>query len=274
MLAAVRRGNAAGVSALLRAGAQAAGAGNGAALEAAAERENVAVLEQLLEALPRLPPPHAADQQPVAGGQLPATLDRALMAAVRRGNAAGVSALLRAGAQAAGAEGSRALRLAVGQRNVAMAAKLLAGGASAASEDGTAAVVLAARQGNSGLLDLLLQAGGDPDADDGQPLITSARNGDEGVLRVLLARGADPRRRQDKALELAATNGHQSFVHRLLGAGVPAAAAASRRWLDEVVMRAHVGVLLVLRAYGLVVPPRTAALAAKLGNKEVLAVLK
>ncbi|HZF28025.1 MAG TPA: ankyrin repeat domain-containing protein [Gammaproteobacteria bacterium] len=150
--------------------------------------------------------------------------------AVRAGDAAAVSALLRQGASghAEDADGTTALHWAVRADDVELARALLRAGAHAraANRYGVTPLALAAENGNAAMMTLLLDAGADPSAAAGEGetvLMTAARTGRPEAVKLLLAHGADPNATErafgETALMWAAGHGHADAIRALAAGG-------------------------------------------------------
>ena len=134
----------------------------------------------------------------VAGATVAAADDRALLAAVERGDAAEVQALLAgaASANAADPDGTSALHWAVHRNDLELTSALIAAGArvDAANRYGVTPLYLASENGSAAIVEALLDADADPDTalPAGETaLMTAARAGNVASVDLLLARGAE-----------------------------------------------------------------------------------
>ena len=158
-------------------------------------------------------------------------LGRDLLAAVARGDAVAVSALLDRGGDADSREPSNpgrfALAIAAEEDHLEIAALLIARGAqvNARSNDGNTPLMYASGEGNRDMARLLLDRGADINAADnlGQtPLIKAAADGHDDVVALLLERGAGLDARDESghtAVMKAMINGHMEMARLLQGKG-------------------------------------------------------
>ncbi|HEX7081344.1 MAG TPA: ankyrin repeat domain-containing protein [Gammaproteobacteria bacterium] len=153
-----------------------------------------------------------------------------LVEAVKSGDDARASALLRAGADASAAEadGTTALHWAVRNDDAELAERLLDAGAdpTARNRYGVTPLYLAAVNGSAEMIERLLDAGAQPNeiGNDGETvLMTAARTGDVDAARVLLERGAEVDARESwhgqTALMWAAAQGHPDMLRLLVEHG-------------------------------------------------------
>jgi len=152
-----------------------------------------------------------------------------LIEAVKKGDAAAVSALIakKADVKEAEADGSTALHWAAHQNDVASVDLLIKAGADvkAVTRNGATPFSLACYRGNAAVIERLLAAGEDAKAViDGEPVIMmAARAGDPAAVKALLKAGADPNvaeeSRGQTALMWASAEGNTEAVKVLLAAG-------------------------------------------------------
>jgi len=158
-----------------------------------------------------------------------AGVDTRVIDAVRRGDAAGVRALIqkKAPVTVAEADGTTALHAAVQQDQVEIVQALLKAGAQAnvATRYGVTPLALAATNGNPAVVGALLEAGANPNAAnlEGETvLMDAARSGNVAVVDRLLAAGADVNARDtwrgETAVMRAASENHADVVRRLTAA--------------------------------------------------------
>lgn len=185
---------------------------------------HLAAAEGPAELLPALAEDPALLDRRDAAGQTP------LMAAARRGHAAGVLALLSLGADADAPDsgGTRPLHVLSQQGRRDLAERLVAAGAQldAADAAGRSPLWWAAKKGHLDLVNLLLERGaGAVAADDGTtPLHAAAELDRPEVLEALIAAGlpADAASRTGTTpLLVAADRGRRANVQALLNAGAP-----------------------------------------------------
>ena len=154
----------------------------------------------------------------------------ALIDAVRQGDLAATSALLRQGADANAPEvdGTTALHWAAHRDDLEAAELLIGAGAdvSAANRYGVTPLSLAATNGSAAMLGRLLATGADANASllEGETaLMTAARTGAVDAVRVLLDHGAEVNAaeqwRGQTALMWAAAEGHAAVVRELVARG-------------------------------------------------------
>lgn len=160
-----------------------------------------------------------------------------LVDAVKSGDRAAVTSLLRARADVNAAEpdGTTALHWAVRTGDEAVVTLLLAAGAKATVTNryGVTPLALAAAGAGVRIIEALLEAGADPleVSREGETLLmTASRAGNLGAVRLLLGRGVDPNAAEawqgQTALMWAAAANHGDIVGVLLEAGATADAAA------------------------------------------------
>lgn len=171
--------------------------------------------------------------------------DRAMIAAAKRGDWAGVARLLEQGASAAAVrpDGATALHWASYRDHVETAALLIRKGASvnAANYLGATPLWLAAENGSSAMIRTLLGAGANPNAallSGETPLMVAARTGNVDVVRRLLASGANPNAKErtygdQTALMWAISEKHPAIVDALLAHGADVQ-ARTRVWTQTV----------------------------------------
>jgi ankyrin repeat protein len=158
-----------------------------------------------------------------------APADTRLLDAVRRGDAAGVRALIQKKVPVAVAEadGTTALHVAVQNDQVEIVQALLKAGAPAnpATRYGITPLALAAINGSPAVVGALLEAGANPNAanPDGETvLMDAARSGKVAVVDRLIAAGADVNARDswrgETAVMRAAGENHADVVKRLAAA--------------------------------------------------------
>ena len=155
---------------------------------------------------------------------------RPLVDAVRRGDHAAVSTLLRnkALANQAAADGTTALHFAVEANDVELVRMLVTAGADvkAANRYGLRPMTLAAVNGSEPVISLLLTGGADPNTvtEAGEPVVmTAARTGNVDALKRIIAAGADVNARErwfgETAVMWAAAENHAAAVRALAAAG-------------------------------------------------------
>jgi ankyrin repeat protein len=158
------------------------------------------------------------------------TNDRRLVEAVKAGNAAAATALLRqrVNVNAPEEDGTTALHWAVRRDDVELADKLIRAGAdvTAANRYGITALYLACVNGSAVTIERLLKAGADANWTDGEgqtALMTAARTGSVDAVKVLLAHGAavDARERWrgQTASMWAAAQHHPEMLQELIAHG-------------------------------------------------------
>jgi len=158
-----------------------------------------------------------------------AGVDTRVIDAVRRGDAAGVRALIlkKAPVIVAEPDGTTALHVAVQNDQIEIVQTLLKAGApaNAATRYGVTPLALAATNGNPAVVGALLEAGANPNAanPDGETvLMDAARSGNLEVVNRLLAAGADVNARDtwrgETAVMRAAGENHADVVERLAAA--------------------------------------------------------
>jgi ankyrin repeat protein len=156
--------------------------------------------------------------------------DVALVQAAKNGDTAAVRALVKAKADASGAEpdGTTALHWAVRNGNVEIVDLLIRSGATVvtANRYGVTPLSVACTSGNAAIVERLLTAGADPNgafADGETPLMTAARTGSAEMIEVLVARGANVRARElhkgQTALMWAAAENNVGAIRALIDAG-------------------------------------------------------
>jgi ankyrin repeat protein len=156
--------------------------------------------------------------------------DMRLIAAVRRGDAAAVRALLaqRVPVNAAAPDGTTPLHWAAEADRADLVGLLLAAGAKADAVNryGVAPLMLAATNGSAPVIDRLLRAGArasTASADGETVLMIAARTGRPDAVRLLLEGGADVNARErwqgETALMWAAANDHAEVVRLLAARG-------------------------------------------------------
>ena len=160
---------------------------------------------------------------------LAAAADTRVIDAARRGDAAGVRALIqkKAPATAADPDGTTALHVAVQNDQIEIVQALLKAGAqaNAATRYGVTPLALAATNGSPAVVAALTEAGANPNAanPDGETvLMDAARSGNLAVVNRLLAAGADVNARDtwrgETAVMRAAGENHADVVKRLAAA--------------------------------------------------------
>jgi len=160
---------------------------------------------------------------------LAAAADTRVIDAARRGDAAGVRALIqkKAPATAADPDGTTALHVAVQNDQIEIVQALLKAGAqaNAATRYGVTPLALAATNGSPAVVAALIEAGANPNAanPDGETvLMDAARSGNLAVVNRLLAAGADVNARDtwrgETAVMRAAGENHADVVKRLAAA--------------------------------------------------------
>ena len=160
---------------------------------------------------------------------LAAAADTRVIDAARRGDAAGVRALIqkKAPATAADPDGTTALHVAVQNGQIEIVQALLKAGAqaNAATRYGVTPLALAATNGSPAVVAALIEAGANPNAanPDGETvLMDAARSGNLAVVNRLLAAGADVNARDtwrgETAVMRAAGENHADVVKRLAAA--------------------------------------------------------
>ena len=158
-----------------------------------------------------------------------AGVDTRVIDAARRGDAAGVRALIqkKAPATAADPDGTTALHVAVQNDQIEIVQALLKAGAqaNAATRYGVTPLALAATNGSPAVVAALIEAGANPNAanPDGETvLMDAARSGNLAVVNRLLAAGADVNARDtwrgETAVMRAAGENHADVVKRLAAA--------------------------------------------------------
>jgi len=158
-----------------------------------------------------------------------AGVDTRVIDAARRGDAAGVRALIQKKAPATAAEpdGTTALHVAVQNDQIEIVQALLKAGAqaNAATRYGVTPLALAATNGSPAVVAALIEAGANPNAanPDGETvLMDAARSGNLAVVNRLLAAGADVNARDtwrgETAVMRAAGENHADVVKRLAAA--------------------------------------------------------
>jgi ankyrin repeat protein len=165
-----------------------------------------------------------------AAAASPATDDRSVLEAVKRGDTAGLSTLLanRADVNRADPDGTSPLQWAVVRDDVKAVDLLLRGGAGvkAANRYGATALSLAAARGNPEIVRRLLEAGADANTVtvDGETVLAdAARAGSVESVKLLLAHGARVAAREElrgqTPLMWAAAEDHADVVVALIEAG-------------------------------------------------------
>ena len=160
---------------------------------------------------------------------LTAAADTRVIDAVRRGDVAGVRALIqkKASVAVAEADGTTALHVAVTNDQIEIVQALLKAGAqpNAVTRYGITPLALAATNGNPGVVAALLEAGANPNAanPDGETvLMDAARSGNVAVVDRLIAAGANVNAldswRGETAVMRAAGENHADVVKRLAAA--------------------------------------------------------
>jgi ankyrin repeat protein len=172
--------------------------------------------------------------------------DRSLVDAVKAGDQAAITALLRqrAAVNTPEADGTTALHWAVRQDDTDLVERLLRAGADvkAANRYGVTALYLASLNGNATVIEKLIKAGADPNAavTEGETaLMTAARSGHIDAAKMLLAHGAavDAREqwRGQTALMWAAAEGHPDMIRALAAHGADVnGRSATQNWERQV----------------------------------------
>jgi ankyrin repeat protein len=166
----------------------------------------------------------------VVGAETPAKADRRLVDAVKAGDKAAVTQLLRqrVAVNTPEPDGTTALHWAVRSDDLDLADRLIRAGADvkAANRYAVTAMYLAAVNGSAAMIDRLIKAGVDANATgpEGETaLMTAARTGKVEAARVLLDRGAKVDAREEwhgqTALMWAAAQRHPDMVRELLAHG-------------------------------------------------------
>jgi ankyrin repeat protein len=163
-----------------------------------------------------------------------------LIEAVKAGDAAGVSALLRQRPDEVGIaerDGTTALHWAAHRNDAPMVELLLRAGADvrASNRYGVTPLSLACENGSAEIVERLVKAGADPNValrDGETALMTAARTGNAAAMKALLAGGADVNareaRRGQSALMWAANENNSAAVRALVTAGADVHARSSR----------------------------------------------
>jgi ankyrin repeat protein len=170
-----------------------------------------------------------------------ATGSATIVEVARRGDAAALRALVKAGSDvnAPAVDGTTALHWAAQHGDVDTVGLLIRSGAQvdARNRYGVTPLRVAAGQGSAAVVEALLRAGGSADAvreESGESLLmVAARAGHTDVVRALLAHGAnvnvvEPRRAQS-ALMWAAAEGHPAVVRVLVESGADIRALSSTK---------------------------------------------
>ena len=135
------------------------------------------------------------------------------------------------------------------------------------------ALYLAAKNGNIETVRLLLDRGADIHGWNDGALRWAALNGHTETVKILLDRGADIHAADDLALHWAAMYGNTETVKVLLdrGADIHALSDAALYWATE---NGYPETAKVLLAYGATITPRIREQAERIGNPEIIALLK
>ena len=208
-------------------------------------------LAGLIVAVTGVAPPdaHAQGAAPVSASDAHAlSLERRLIDAVKRSDAATVESLLAAGASVGASEGdeSTALHWASYTDDLDSAGLLLAAGAAvdAANDLGATPLWTASQNGSAAMVGRLLAAGADPNAPllaGETPLMVGARSGSAPVVEQLLAVGADPHARgaRGQTALMWSVAQHHADVTEVLIAGGADVHARSDVWTQVMAVPPH-----------------------------------